>query len=70
MKASQIKRLEKLEKAAKVGVVDIATAILEARANFRAGIKRPPLTAEQTDQMQRSPLGRAILAARRRVGLT
>lgn len=48
--------------------VDIAAAILKARADHRAGIPRKPATPEQIDNMQRSPLGRAILAARRRLG--
>jgi hypothetical protein len=68
MNATQLRRLEKLERDRKVGEVDMAAGILQGREDARAGTPPAPFTAERIDNMQRSPLGRAILAARRRVG--
>lgn len=70
MKVSQIRRLEKLEKAAKVGEVDIAAILIQGREDSRKGIKRipQPLTPELMEEMKSTHTGRVLLAARLRVG--
>lgn len=65
---SAVKRLV-MSAQPRVGKVDIAAALNEARERHRLGIPTPPMTPEQIESLQRTPLGRALLAARKRVGI-
>jgi hypothetical protein len=69
---SLLSKVRRLNKDAKPPVqeVDIVAILIQGREDSRNGIVRTPkpLTPEEVAEMERTLVGRTLLAARRRVG--